>query len=281
MCNQLLKLDDDQAANLLLRKCHVPRLNNLARTVHPDLLVPATTIHDSQTRSTFSRLIGYDSLPDNTWQQISLPINMEGFGLTSLASVSHPAFVASWAHAAVELPFRFQSTLPSINSFVNSSDGPIGRVLSECLLDDMFFSNCLSGVGKLQFQLSKRQAQINSENLLSSAATARDAARLRSVQGNSAGAWLSALPTNQEFALSPYDFRLATLLHLEMPIPLSDWSGSCNCGTQLDNSGYHLLTCKTGEGPVWSHDTYHCCYLERLPSRRTCTLQARTKTSSS
>ena len=39
-----------------------------------------------------------------------------------------------------------------------------------------------------------------------------------------------------------------------MPIPLSDWCGSCNCGAQLYNSGYHLLTCKTGGGPVWSHD---------------------------
>ena len=58
-CNQLLKLDDAQAANLLLCKCHVPRLNNLARNVRPDLLVPDTTIYDSQTRSTFCHLIGY------------------------------------------------------------------------------------------------------------------------------------------------------------------------------------------------------------------------------
>ena len=66
---------------------------------------------------------------------------------------------------------------------------------------------------------------------------------------------MSALPTDQEFALSTYNFRLATLLCLGMPIPLSDWSGSCKCGAQLDNSGYHLLTCKTGGGPVWSNNT--------------------------
>ena len=116
----------------------------------------------------------------------------------------------------------------------------------------MSFSNCLSNVGELQFQLSKRQARVNSENLLSSAATARDAARLRSVRGKSAGAWLSALPTDQEFSLSTYDFRLATLLHLGMSIPLSDWSGSCNCGTQLDNSGYHPLTCKPADDQLVS-----------------------------
>ena len=224
LCNQLLKLDDAQAANLLLRKCHVPRLNTLAKTVRSDFLVPATTIHDSQTCSTFCHLIGYDSLPDNTWQKISLPINMGRFGLTSLASVSCPPFVASRAHAAVESPSHFQSILPSINSFVKSSNGLIGRVLSECLPGDMSFSNCLSSVGKLQFQLSKRQARVNSENLLSSAATARDAAQLRSFWGKSTGAWLSALPTNQEFVLTTYDFCLMTLLRLGMLIPLSDWS---------------------------------------------------------
>ena len=29
---------------------------------------------------------------------------------------------------------------------------------------------------------------------------------------------------------------------------------TCNCGATLDGSGYHLLTCKSGGGPVWSHE---------------------------
>ena len=141
LCNQVLKLDDAQATNLLLRKCHVPRLNNLARNVRPDLLVPATTIHDSQTRSIFCRLIGYDSLPDNTWQQISLPINMEEFGLTSLASVSCPAFVASWARAAVELPFCFNLYYhPSIVS----SNHQMVQLVGFCL--NVSRMTCLSAI---------------------------------------------------------------------------------------------------------------------------------------
>ena len=62
------------------------------------------------------------------------------------------------AHASVQLFFRYQSILPFINSFVKSSDGPISKVVSECLPDDISFGNCLSDVVKLQFQLSKHRA---------------------------------------------------------------------------------------------------------------------------
>ena len=53
LCDQLTKLDDVQSAMLLLRCCYVPNLNHLARTVHPDLLVHASTIHDSGTKNPF------------------------------------------------------------------------------------------------------------------------------------------------------------------------------------------------------------------------------------
>ena len=31
-------------------------------------------------------------------------------------------------------------------------------------------------------------------------------------------------------------------------------SGQCDCGEELDSDGYHLITCKTGGGPVISHN---------------------------
>ena len=71
LCNQLTKLDDVQSAMLLLRCCHVTSLNHLARTVQPDLLVPASTIHDSKTKETFSEVLGYDMIADNFWLQSS------------------------------------------------------------------------------------------------------------------------------------------------------------------------------------------------------------------
>ena len=53
-------------------------------------------------------------------------------------------------------------------------------------------------------------------------------------------------------ALSPCDFRLASLMRLGCQMRLA--SGQCDCGKELDSDGYHLITCKTGGCPVISHN---------------------------
>ena len=58
-----------------------------------------------------------------------------------------------------------------------------------------------------------------------------------------------------------------------MPISVSEWITDCNCGASLDDSGYHLLTCKTGGGPVWSHESVasvwsDCLKNLNIPHRR-------------
>ena len=68
------------------------------------------------------------------------------------------------------------------------------------------------------------------------------------------GAWLNASPTSVVFALNTHKFRFATFSRLGLSLPLSDWMTTCNCGATLDGSGYHLLTRKSGGGPVWSHE---------------------------
>ena len=57
------------------------------------------------------------------------------------------------------------------------------------------------------------------------------------------------------FALNSCKFCLASFLRLGLPIAFSSWTTTCNCGAFIDDSGYHLLTCKTGGGPVWSHES--------------------------
>ena len=50
------------------------------------------------------------------------------------------------------------------------------------------------------------------------------------------------------------EFRLASCMRLGQAIPFGKWIDHCDCGCQLDEEGYHLLTCKHGGGPVWSHN---------------------------
>ncbi len=55
------------------------------------------------------------------------------------------------------------------------------------------------------------------------------------------------------FALSPHNFRLANMMRLGCDIPAS--SNFCDCGKELDIQGYRLITCKTGSGPVHTHNS--------------------------
>ena len=94
----------------------------------------------------------------------------------------------------------------------------------------------------------------------------RDAARLRSIRGKGAGAWLDSIPSSEKFALSSGNFVLAASLRLGLPLSLPPWATKCECGKSLDVEGYHLLTCKMGGGPVWSHNYVVLCWSECMSS---------------
>ena len=273
LCEELTNLDDIQSSILLLRFCHVPRLNHLARTVAPVFFENAAAAHDLQTRMAFTHLIGDQGINDQVWQQAVLPIRLGGFGLTSVSSIACAAFVAAWSHSILELPLRFPDLRPDIDCLIHKPTGIIGVELHKSLPADKSISNFLTGVNKIQQNLSKSFFESEARCLVANAPTARDAARFRSLQGKGAGAWLNAIPTSYEFALNPREFRLASRLRLGLPISVSEWITDCNCGASLDDSGYHLLTCKTGGGPVWSHESLasvwsDCLKNLNIPHRR-------------
>ena len=91
--------------------------------------------------------------------------------------------------------------------------------------------------------------------MIANAESTQSASRLRSVRGRGAGAWIQAIPSPNEFALSPCEFRIATCLRLGLALPFQHWVSICNCGTTVDDLGFHLLTCKRGGGPIWAHDS--------------------------
>ena len=53
-------------------------------------------------------------------------------------------------------------------------------------------------------------------------------------------------------------------LRLGLPLPLPQPATSCECGKPLDKKGYHLITCKIGGGPVWSHNSMVSAWSECL-----------------
>ncbi|XP_062500057.1 uncharacterized protein LOC134177291 [Corticium candelabrum] len=83
----------------------------------------------------------------------------------------------------------------------------------------------------------------------------RHVARIRSLHGKGAGAWLEVIPTSDKNALKPNEFRVASCMRLGAGLPFSRLLKTCDCGTEVDREGYHLLTCKYGGGPVWTHNS--------------------------
>ena len=123
----------------------------------------------------------------------------------------------------------------------------------------------LSELKRLQHKLSKENAKMEATCLIENATSLQDGARLRSLQGKGAGSWLSAIPTSGKFALKPSEFWLAAYLRLGLPSPFCDNIQTCDCGRATgDSSGYYQITCKTGGGPVWSHDSIMSVWSESL-----------------
>ena len=119
---------------------------------------------------------------------------------------------------------------------------------------------------KVQHNLTYNHVSEVVSQLLGSDQPSRTKARLRSLQGKGAGAWLETIPSSLEFALKPCNYCVATRLRLGCPMPLSSQTGNpkCDCSKPIDQEGYHLLTCKTGGGPVWTHNTIASVWSECL-----------------
>ena len=74
---------------------------------------------------------------------------------------------------------------------------------------------------KLQQRLTRQHAKEKMSAMIEKAPSQRDAARLRSIQGKGAGAWLNAMPTSNKLALVSRDFRLAACLRLGLAMPVA------------------------------------------------------------
>ena len=269
LCSILRDLDEPQSALLLLKHCHVPKLNHLARTVVPTHLSKAAVIHDNLTKSTFADIIGLEQIEDTKWKQATMKLKFGGFGLTLYQQLLPAAFVAAWVQSLKELPNRFSTFQDLRQKFLTpcSEVSAIGYSLQksvECLPPRMNDGQChyrtledmMLNPRKLQHHLkvdiAEKQSAEHMENLKSD----NDAAilRIRSLTGHGAGAWLETIPTTDKHALKPNEFRLASHLRMGNSLPFNQWLKTCDCGKDLDKHGYHLLTCKYG-GPVWTHDT--------------------------
>ena len=61
---------------------------------------------------------------------------------------------------------------------------------------------------KLQQQITQGINKLRADLILDDAKGARDAARLRSLQGREAGTWLESVPASEKFAMNKNKFQI-------------------------------------------------------------------------
>ena len=210
------------------------------------------------TRSSFTNIIGLPHLDDIKWEQATSKIKFGGFGLTRISQVSHAAFLSSWCQSLKDLPNRFPS-MAFLASYLESSaltSGSNGYTVWSSFFK--LFHLCQNLSAQIR-NLKLLKISFLTQNLCNivylpklllivwmslSQTCKRDAARLRSLQGKGAGAWLNVIPTSDKHAVKSNQFSLACYLRLGLAFPFINWIRTCDCGHDLDEQGFHLLTCK-------------------------------------
>ena len=83
-----------------------------------------------------------------------------------------------------------------------------------------------------------------------------------------AGKRLEAIPCLQNFSFTNAQICTAAFMRLGVSLPqLSNVKKCVNqCGKDIDQKGYHLLTCKFGGGPIRRHDHFLDSYYDMLRS---------------
>ena len=169
LCSQLLQLDDLQSSYLLLKFCHLTRMNHLARTVSPPMFSSAAQAHHALSYQTLCSILGFDTGSDNRGLQSCLPVRLGGLGITQLQQLSPVAYLSAWAHSLHELPLRsangseiactLQDDIASVKNsismhLVQAYSNVMGMLSSDSDLatDDIF--QLLANPNKLQSRLT-------------------------------------------------------------------------------------------------------------------------------
>ena len=197
--------------------------NSLVRTVAPRQFLQAAEIHDNQTRASFHQLFGGLVTEDLKWIQAVLPIRNGGFGLTSAVITAPFTFLASQAYTMFTLPLCFLELKEVITNLLlsNQPAGSIGYNLYNSLSTDKFLPDLVMNHVKLQHRLTENYHKSKVQEFMDHLSISKDRSRFQSLQGQGAGAWLSALPFISVVALSSKKSNLAMLIRLGCKIPQS------------------------------------------------------------
>jgi hypothetical protein len=229
----LSSLDDPQIVHMLIRLCaSYCRVVHLLRAVPPSFAQTAVADFDRAVQQALAHGVGV-LFPESALLQLRLPMALGGAGLRRAAEHSAGAYLASVMRAGEA------DQWPS-----HSAAGFSHAVEVLCARSGLSAATvCDPAAPHTQRFFSEAVDKFCFAELLADAPL-RDKARLLSVSGQGAGAWLGVIPSESlGYVFSPREFSV--LLKWWCGMNVYDSVCACpGCGAAMDQAGYHALTCR-------------------------------------
>ncbi|CAI5984872.1 unnamed protein product, partial [Closterium sp. NIES-64] len=269
----LPRLRQPQTAARLLSACVSTRPQYLSRTVPPSpAVISSFTRWDARLGETFQQLLASgtwacrEDVREAALDQIFLPIRLGGFGIRRMARIAPVSFVCSWVQCAPIL-----CSLPACGeafrqSFASGEPGQIDRALQtalEGLPPDVLsllppWPSCASASPDSLFAGASRLLEAHAlEAVRARHASPLHLARLTSLQGAGAGAWLTSVPYADPLRIPEALWQAASSSRLGLPIPQLALAGQCSCGQAIDDMTvpHHAVRCPRYGVATTIHDT--------------------------
>lgn len=203
--------------------------------------------YDDSIRDGLARILN-SQLGDAARQQASMPVGLGGLGVRSATDLSLPAFLAS-SYGCRDI------SAAALPVYCQDADVDQTKALScyQTICEDLAITDIVVPPPAPEKQASWDFPLIKAkmDTLLAHASTNTEKARLLAVTSPHAGDWLNAVPVpSLGLKLDNHQLRIAAALRLGSPLCQPH---TCICGTQVDASGVHGLSCKKSAGRFPRH----------------------------
>ena len=240
MTERLKTIDPHQAIVLLKAAFSLPKILYTLRSCPAYRNRSILSEWDNVLRSTLS-LIANVALPEDSWTQSTLPVDMGGLGLRRAEDVALPAFLSSVSAAS--------SLVRIILTPLGVAEPGNGDALDEWrdrAGPEAEFPEDISR----QREWDRPMAAFQREMLLSQADQA-SRARLLAASAPRSGCWVNTIPVPAlGTQLDPDSLRVAISLRIGARVCEPH---TCRCGARADERGYHLLSCRLNAGRFPRH----------------------------
>ena len=252
MCDRLKLLDPHDALFLLRHAFSLPKLTYFLRTSPCFKNTEMLKKYDKALRVALISILNV-GMEDSSWEQCSLPVRMGGLGIRSASEISLPAYLSSVSATSEHIT-------PLLPIYLRNGSNPFftqATIQWSTLLSGEEFPVLKSVQAAWDIPLCKKRF----ENLLQSADTLEDKARLKAVSSEHASDWLNCIPLpSLSLKLNRQSLRIAVALRLGSRICRPH---KCHCTDTtsgqpitVDIKGLHGLSCASaaGKGRIARHD---------------------------